>query len=80
MISRSLSQAIPVRRTGTRPNDLECNINVSLNSEFAIAPHGTIVFPSAVKAKGAQSEDGLLWKLPSNWSSSRDLTYRRWFW
>lgn len=66
MISRSLSHAIPVRRTGTTPKELECNVNVSLNNEFAIAPHGTIIFPSAVKAKGAQSDDGLLLKLPSN--------------
>jgi len=53
--------------------------NTPLNKELAIAPQGAIGFSMSLKSNGAQSYDGSP-KCPSNWLSSRDLTYRRWFW
>jgi hypothetical protein len=41
--------------------------NTPLNKELAIAPQGATAFPSSLISNGAQSDDGLGSRFPSNW-------------
>ena len=55
------------------------SVNVSLKSDQAARPHGTMGAPSAVSFSGAHLSAGGPGTPPICWSS-RDRTYRLWFW
>lgn len=76
-LSSSLKNEISV----VKKNIFYAKTNVPLNKELAMAPQGAIgIFVPFVVANGIQSDDGVLLSCPRSWLSSRDFTYRRWFW
>lgn len=66
LISLSDGQAMPVRLTGMGPWADDDSISVSLKSELAIAPQGTIAVPLSFTSNGLQSLETGEVNSPSN--------------